>query len=342
MIQEKDVLEMLRLNGGRLHHREGQELEFKEQFNFAGMAEYLRDFAAFANNRGGYLVFGVQDAPRKLIGMSEKSCEQFEKIDPEQITGFIIETFSSSIDWEQACFTKNKMQFGVFHIYASKSKPVIARKNDGKDQVIKNGSVYYRYGGRTQVIQGAELEAIINHRIEKNNEQWLDLMSKIGRAGPQNAAILDADKGTIEKQDSQVLVLDKELASKIKFIKKGQFVEEDGAPALQLVGDITAVDQVEVTKRIKENLTKSYPLSAMELVEEVKKLVPSATQHEVWQCIKDNSMKGNQDYSAYNFRNKKQEDNFKNSGLVPSVTPIIYNDAAVEFIANVIRNEHAA
>jgi predicted HTH transcriptional regulator len=41
-----------------LHHREGQELEFKEQFSFAGLAEYFKDFAAFANNRGGYLIFG--------------------------------------------------------------------------------------------------------------------------------------------------------------------------------------------------------------------------------------------------------------------------------------------
>lgn len=323
MIERDEVLKLIKLNGKRLHRRESQELEFKEQFNFSGMAEYLRDFAAFANNRGGYIVFGIKNAPRIRIGMSPKSCDNFEKIDPEKITGYILEIFSSNIDWEQAQFTIAKMQFGIFRIYPSETKPVIARKDEGRGQTIKNGSVYYRYGGRTQVIQGAELEAIINHRIRQNNDQWVDLMSKIGRAGPQNAAILDAERGLIEKRDSQVLVLDEQLAHKLKFIKKGQFVEKDGAPTLQLVGDILAVDSVEVTRHVKENLTKIYPLSATELAEAVKKAVPRATKNKVWECIRDNDIKNNKDYSAYNFRNKKQEDEFNRSGFVPVATPSI-------------------
>lgn len=58
MIDEADVHELLRTKGegDYLYHREGQELEFKEQFNLAGLADYFRDFAAFANNRGGYLI----------------------------------------------------------------------------------------------------------------------------------------------------------------------------------------------------------------------------------------------------------------------------------------------
>ena len=46
------------------------------------------------------------------------------------------------------------------------------------------------------------------------------------------------------------------------------------------------------------------------------------------------------DYSAYNFRNKKQEDKYKENGVVPSVTPSIYNQNAVEFIAKVLKNEY--
>jgi predicted HTH transcriptional regulator len=98
MIEEPDIHELLRVTDGHLFHREGQELEFKEQFNFAGLAEYFCDFAAFANNRGGYLIFGVNDKPRVLIGLSEKSKEQFEKIDPERITGFLLEVFSPTFD----------------------------------------------------------------------------------------------------------------------------------------------------------------------------------------------------------------------------------------------------
>lgn len=62
MIDELHVEELLRKKGEYLFHREGQELEFKEQFNLAGLADYFRDVAAFANNRGGYLIFGVKDS----------------------------------------------------------------------------------------------------------------------------------------------------------------------------------------------------------------------------------------------------------------------------------------
>lgn len=339
MIEKEVLKELLRLNSGRLFHREGQELEFKEQFNLAALADYIRDFAAFANNRGGYLIFGVKDAPRVLIGMSDKSIDQFEKVDPEKITGFLLEIFSSSIEWEQATIEIDRMSFGVLRIFPAQSKPVIARKDEGTDQTVKNGEIYYRYGGRTQKIQSAELESIINQRIEQNNQHWTDLMYKIGRAGPQNAAILDTEKALIEKGETRIMVLDEALASKLKFIKQGEFIEKDGSTALQLVGDVVPVDQVEVIKKVKENLTKSYPLSAIELADEVKKKLAGVGRNDVWKCIHENDLKNNTDYSAYNFRNKKQEDTYRESGTVPSATPSIYIPAAVEFLVKVMKED---
>lgn len=131
--------------------------------------------------------------------------------------------------------------------------------------------------------------------------------------------------------------MDQELASKLKFIKQGEFVEKKGATALRLVGDVVPVDQVEVTKLVKENLTKGYPLSAIELADEVKRILPEVGQNDIWQCIKENDLKSNTDYSAYNFRNKRQEDEYGRTGKVASGTPSIYNQAAVEFLIKVLR-----
>ena len=255
-VEEEKLKEILRMNGEYLFHREGQELEFKEQFNLAGLADYFRDFAAFSNNRGGYLVFGVKDSPRIPIGLNEKSVAQFREIDPEKISGYLLELFSSNIVWEQADFELEEKVFGVFHIFESNTKPVIAKKDEGKNKILKNGDIYYRYGGRTQKIQYAELEAIIRHRVEQNNNQWLDLMSKIGKAGPQNAAILDTERALIEKDDTKILVIDDDLAGKLKFIKEGKFSEKEGASTLKLVGDVVPIDRVEVIQKVKENLIK--------------------------------------------------------------------------------------
>jgi Schlafen, AlbA_2 len=338
VIQEKVIREFLRVDGQHLCHREGQELEFKEQFNLAGLAEYFRDFAGFANNRGGYILLGISDRPRTPVGLNANAVEQFEKIDPEKISGFLLEIFSSDIRWHQQLFTIDGKSFGAFKIEEAAIKPIIAKKDEGKDQIIKNGEIYYRYGGRTQKIQHAELELIISKRIEQNNNQWLDLMKKIGRAGPSNAAILDTEKSLIEKNDSRILVLDDSLAKKLKFVKEGQFSLKKGGTALKLVGDVVPVDKVEVIKKVKENLIKDYPYSAAELAAAVKKQVPAARQNAIWDAIKENDLKNNRAYSAYNFRNKMHEDNFNQTGKLPSITPSIYNDAAVEFLSKVISN----
>jgi hypothetical protein len=336
MIDELYIKELLRTQDDHLYHREGQELEFKEQFNLAGLADYFRDFAAFANNRGGYLIFGVKDAPRLPTGLSKSSAEQFNKIDPEKITGYLLDIFSADIFWEQASITIDANIFGVFRIYEGRTKPIIAKKDEGKDQIIKNGEIYYRYGGRTQKIQYAEIESIINKRVEQNNKYWLDLMSKIATAGPQNAAILDTERSIIEKDDARILVLDEDLANKLKFIKEGQFVAKGGAPTLKLIGDVLPVNKVEVIKRVKENLIREYPLSAVELASAVRTKLPEAKQNNVWEVIAENDMKKNLDYSAYNFRNKKQEDEYHKTGVVPSVAPSIYNQRAVDFIVKVL------
>lgn len=340
MIDEDYIKELLRTKaGGGLHHREGQELEFKEQFNLAGLADYFRDFAAFANNKGGYLIFGVTDAPRKLKGLSETALQQFEKIDPEKITGYLLEIFSGHISWEQITISIKGKTFGVFKIEPAIVKPIISKKDEGKDQTIKNGEIYFRYGGRTQKIQYAELESIINKRIEHNNSQWLDLMSKIGKAGPSNAAILDTEKSIIEKDDSKILVVDEDLAKKLKFIKQGEFVEKKGATTLKLVGDVVPIEKVEVVKKVRENLIKEYPLTSTELIELVKQRLPNCKQGKIYDAIKDNKIKDDIEYSAYNFRSKKHEDEFTKTGKLPTGTPSIYKTKTVDLLLQILKNE---
>jgi hypothetical protein len=337
VIEEDHIRELLRKKGEFLYHREGQELEFKEQFNLAGLADYFKDFAAFANNRGGYLIFGVQDSPRIPSGLSDSALNQFNKVDPERISGFLLELFSTDIRWDQAVIERYGNSFGVFRVYEVVVKPVIAKKNEGKGQLIRSGDIYYRYAGRTQLIQYAELENIIANRIDLNNRQWQTLVQRIGQAGPQNAAILDTERAIIENQDGQILILDEKLANKLKFLKEGEFVETQGAEALKLVGDIVPVKQVEIVKRVKENLYKDYPLSAMQLASEVEKRLPYVHKPQVWQAIKENGLKDNPAYSTYVFRNKSQEDEYKQTGEATAHLPSIYKLVALEFLINVLK-----
>jgi hypothetical protein len=340
-LNESVITELLKLKrDGNLFHRESQYLEFKESFNLAGLTDYYRDFAAFANNKGGYLIFGVKDRPKRdLVGLSKRSIEQFDKLDPEIVSGHLLDLFSSNIVWEHEIYELDEMSFGVFYIHESILKPIITKKDEGKDQVLKNGEIYYRYGGRTQKIQFAELETIINKRIEQNNNQWLDLVQKIGKSGPQNAAILDSEKGIIEKGDSQILVVDEELLTGFQLIKEGEFSEIKGAKTLKLVGNITPINQIEVVKKVREDKLKEYPLSAKDLVSELKKREPNLKLNRIWEIIKENEIKENKDYSDYSFRNQSQRLNFEERGILSNGTPSIYKQSAVDLILQIFHNE---
>lgn len=323
---------------GTLIRRESQTLEFKESFNFSGIAEYYRDFAAFANNRGGYLVFGVKDKPkREKVGLNARAKDQFDRLDPERVTGHLLDHFTGHIHWEQDVFEQEGLFFGYFYVAEASDKPIICKKDEGES--LRDADIYYRYGGRTQRIRHSELEAIINHRIERQNSQWVDLVTKIGRSGPANAAILDLDKGMIEKNDAQILVVGDDLVKSVKWIKEGEFEEKEGAPTLKLVGEVTAVNQVEVTKHEKVNQLREYPLTATELARLVKEK-GEVKQKDIWRIIEENGIKNNKDYSTYVFRNKGQEDDFLKTGKIAKGITSIYKPAAVDLVFQIAMNEH--
>lgn len=161
-------------------------------------------------------------------------------------------------------------------------------------------------------------------------------MKKIGSAGPQNAAILDTEKSLIEKEDSRILVLDEELAQKLKFIKEGQFAQKDGATTLRLVGDVVPVDKVEVIKKVKEDLLKAYPYTATQLANEIKTTLPSVSRNTIWEVIAENGLKNNVDYAAYIFANNSRKMHYEKTGDA-GYAPSIYNQRAIDYLINVLK-----
>jgi hypothetical protein len=337
MISSGNIQELLKAkDDGYLFHRESKELEFKSNFNFAELAEYYRDFAAFANNIGGFIIFGVSNSPRKLIGLNEKAAKQFEEIDPARISGELLDIFSSEILWEQNICNVGNLRLGVFYIFMSEQKPIISKKDYGNTSEIKAGNIYYRYAGRTQRIQYSELSHIIEQRITANTTQLLSLLNKISVVGPANAAILDTQRGLIQKDDKHLLVIDENIIPKIKFIREGHFTEKEGSITLKLVGDVHPINSVEVTKTIQKRLIDQYPYSFTKLRDEIMLRLPHINQNLISQVIRENDVKNNPQYSAYNFMFKHHEEEYRTTGKIRSGTPSLYNKDAIEFISKVL------
>jgi len=225
---------------GRMKHRESKKLEFKANFNIGSMNDYSKTFAAFANNAGGIIVFGVQDKPRKPIGMTNKNLIE---VDPEKITSYLNEHFSPEIEWELFDYEINGLQFGVILISESKRKPIVCKKETRK-QKAKESDIFYRYSGRSERIKFPELQNIFDTNREIEQKKWMEHIQNIAKIGPENIVLMDIFKGEIPNEHDTKIVIDKELLKEIKFIQEGRFVEKDGAPALKLIGSVQGAETV--------------------------------------------------------------------------------------------------
>lgn len=225
---------------GNLVRRESYDLEFKQSFHYGdSLHEYVRSLVGMANNRGGQIIFGVQDQPRIPVGLSN---DKFEKLDATKINAIILEYFSSDISYSIRNIYWNGKVFGVLKVTEATTKPIICRKTQGK--ILREGAVYYRYRGETKEIKYAELSALLDNERDKEKRLWMDHIQKIGSVGPANIHILDTANGVMDVGSSTVLI-DGSVIDQIKFIREGHFVEKGGAPALKLAGEVAGVLDVD-------------------------------------------------------------------------------------------------
>ena len=170
--------------------REGTRIEFKLSFNKGTIPDYLRTFAAFANTKGGFFVFGISNNPRNFEGLKNLN---FEELDPAYITEKLNEFYSPEISWEATTHNFMGMKFGLFYIHESNYKPIISRRTSGNN--VREGDIFYRYIGRTERIKFPELSNLINALKEGEKNLWVDLIQNIARIGVANTAVLDIDTG---------------------------------------------------------------------------------------------------------------------------------------------------
>lgn len=71
------------------------------------------------------------------------------------------------------------------------------------------------------------------------------MLRRIDRAGIENVALLNVENGLVEGRSGRFLI-DEKLIPKLQFISKGHFSEEEGAPALRLLGDVEAIQGANV------------------------------------------------------------------------------------------------
>jgi len=72
---------------------------------------------AFANNKGGYIVFGIKDKPRELVGLQSNN---FETTDEAKITAYFNDVFSPKIVFEKFIVEVRSKNIGVLYTHQAK------------------------------------------------------------------------------------------------------------------------------------------------------------------------------------------------------------------------------
>lgn len=247
---------------GRIKSRESNTVEFKESFNKNSTAKYAKTMAAYANNRGGYIIFGVKDNPREVVGLKNAN---FENLSQEQFTEAINSLFSPEIEWESGFFDIQiehangessesesvlvEKKIGWIYAEESEQKPIVAQKaNDGEK--IVSGDVYYRYRARSQKIRYAEMNRIIEERLTKEREGLLKLFEIIRKSETANLGIVNYNNGKITTPYGVDVAFERRLVTQVlkkaKFIKEGSFHETEGIPVIKVTGNIDLAEEIPV------------------------------------------------------------------------------------------------
>lgn len=242
-------------NSNKLRN-EGLTIEYKETFNFGSLAKYFKTMMAFANNRGGIIIFGVTNSPRTIKGLGKDS--QFYNIDPEKIVQFMKEDMSVILDFEIDTFFVDGKELGYIKVDQLKTKPVICKKNES--DILKEGSIYYRYSGRSELINYADLRNIIDDIKKAEHESIMKNFNTIIKEGPENIQIVNSNTGKIQWGKVPVFIDEKlltNLKKEVKFIESGKFDENNGEPTLKVIGSLNSSNIMRVKE--KTNINVDYP-----------------------------------------------------------------------------------
>lgn len=248
--------------------REGKHREFKRDFVANDFSEYTKALASFSNADGGALIFGVSEKPRLLVGVNQI-------VDESQWANRLREDFDPEIVVGAKVYAVGALPILAVGVDSSPNRPVICRKSRTKQvpdkngkvrdvEVLREGSIYFRYAGQTRVIGYSELAAMLADRERKRIQAVMQTLKVMERVGLENTGVVN-----ISEQTSNLYV-SRETARGLTLIDRGKFVEKDGAPAYVVLGQVNLNRVVHAPlDEADKNLPTEAATQLKPLVEEV-------------------------------------------------------------------------
>lgn len=139
-----------------IRQREGIKLDFKMKLDISGESgkkELAKDVCAIANSRGGrgYLIIGIEDKTRKVVGIAN-----LKTLDEEKIQQVVSSRCEPPIPITVEILKVDGKDIGVITIYDGGQKPY---------QIKESGAFYIRRGSITDTMRKSELVAAFEENL---------------------------------------------------------------------------------------------------------------------------------------------------------------------------------
>lgn len=171
IISETTIQSLLQIDSkGIVPNKEDGYIEYKRIYDRASkeaIIKYVKTMAAFYNCGGGFLIFGVDDKTRELIGLSD------EFVEPEnlEINRFIEKYFTNSIRFQSKVYIVSGKIVFVIHVEKRKSVPTLCKRD--YTSILNEGIIYYRYSGESKPVRPEELQRILTEPTTPNYDPEL-------------------------------------------------------------------------------------------------------------------------------------------------------------------------
>ena len=155
--------------------QESETLDFKEVFSLKSeseKAEFAKDISAFANTKGGHIIYGVKDKTWEKIGIDP------ETFDEDKMQQVISSRVDPPAEFSAKTIYYEGVPFGLLTIPESPLKP---------HQIVQTGQIFIRRGATTDRAKTEEIELMLREReplegIDVEPENWWEsLFISFGR-----------------------------------------------------------------------------------------------------------------------------------------------------------------
>ena len=217
---------------------EDDRLDYKETMDTTSEKHWLeltKDVSAFANTHGGYLLFGVDDGEKKVVGLSMKVAQTIKDVndlhqklnrhlDPN-IIGLRAKEFK--IDGLSIVVLYIPQSVGVTHMI---SKDGIFNHPSGKTKtLLQKGTFYVRRSAGNHLGDSRDLCDLIERRIDQFRDALLNKVAKVVQS-PASSDVFILSKDPGDKEAKRFIIEDSPESIPIKgmsFTVAPEGVEEE-------------------------------------------------------------------------------------------------------------------